>query len=67
MKSHKDSNEVLPLRLACAPTITHNQDPPWSGAHPGPKTTHNNEKLLWYFFWQVVLQYGICFDKKVFL
>ena len=35
-KSHKDSNEVLPLRLACAPTITHkNQE---------PKTTHNDKK-----------------------
>ena len=21
------------------------------------------KKLLWYFFWQVVLQYGICFHK----
>ena len=37
MKSHKDSNEVLLLRLACTPTITHkNQE---------PKTTHNDKKI----------------------
>ena len=36
MKSHKDSNEVLPLRLACAPTITYNEE---------PKTTHNDENI----------------------
>ena len=39
------------------PTITHkNQEP--------QTITHNEEKLLWYFFWQVVLQYGICFSKS---
>ena len=36
MKSHKDSTEVLLLRLARAPTITHNKE---------PKTTHNDEKI----------------------
>ena len=43
MKSHKvtqtaaNSNDVLPLRLAHAPTITHNQE---------PKTkTHTDEKI----------------------
>ena len=41
MKSHKDSNEVLPLRLARTPTMIHkNQEP------PGPHTiTHNDEKI----------------------
>ena len=29
-----------------------------------PTITHNEEKLLWYFFWQVVLQYGIHFIKS---
>ena len=29
-----------------------------------PQTiTDNEEKFLWYFFWQVVLQYGICLDS----
>ena len=27
-------------------------------------TTHEDEKLLWYWLWQVVLQYGIFFDKR---
>ena len=46
------SNEVQ----AQAPTITHkNQEP--------RTTTHNEEKFLWCFFSQVVLQYGICLDS----
>ena len=57
--THRDSNEVQ----AHTPTITHkNQEP--------QTITQNEEKLLWYFFWQVALQYGICLDessiKKVF-
>ena len=41
IESHKGSNEVLLLRLACTPNISHkNQEP------PGPHTiTHNNEKI----------------------
>ena len=41
IKSHKDSNKVLPLRLARTPNISHkNQEP------PGPHTlTHNDEKI----------------------
>ena len=47
-----NSNEAQ----AQKPTITHKNQKP-----PGPQTiTHNDEKLLWYFFWQMVLQYGIC-------
>ena len=47
-----NSNEVQ----AQKPTITHkNQEP--------QTITHNKEKFLWYFFWQVVLQYGICLDS----
>ena len=57
MKSHKDSNEVLLLRLAHAPTITHKSQE--------PKTTHNDEKVALVLFWQVVLQYEIFFDELV--
>ena len=41
MKIHKDSNKVLLLRLACAPTITDNAE---------PKTTHNDEKIALVLF-----------------
>ena len=48
-----NSNEVQ----AQKPAITHkNQEP--------QTITHNEEKFLWYFFWQVVLQYGICLDSE---
>ena len=62
MKSHKYSKTNSLQGLAQKPNISHkNQEP------SGP---HNKETLLWYFFWQVILQYGICFDessiKKVF-
>ena len=62
MKSHAqtaaNSNDVL----THAPVISHNQEPPWSGAPPGLKTiTHNDEKIalvltlasgfaIWYMF-----------------
>ena len=37
-----NTNDVL----THAPTITHNQEPLWSRAPPGPKTiTHNDEKI----------------------
>ena len=39
------------------PTITHkNQEP--------QTVTHNEEKITLILFWQVVLQYGICFSKS---
>ena len=51
-----NSNDVLGPRTlphgSHTPNISHNEEP-----------THNNEKLLWYWLWQVVLQYEICFDK----
>ena len=52
MKSHKYSTNSL--RLAQKPNISHKKQEP----------THNKEKLLWYWLWQVVLQYGICFDES---
>ena len=51
--THRDLNEVQ----AQKPTITH-------------KTRNlrlsltTRKKLLWYFFWQVVLQYGTCLDNE---
>ena len=40
------------------------QAPAISQKNQEPKTiTHNDEKLLWYWLWQVVLQYGIFFTK----
>ena len=48
--THRDSNDVL----AQKPTISHkNQEP--------QTITHNNEKIALLLFWQMVLQYGICF------
>ena len=51
----RNSNDVL----SHTPAISHKPQE--------PKTiTHNDEKLFWYFFLQVVLPYGIYFDKMVF-
>ena len=61
MKSHKvtqiaDSQYVL----AHAPNISHkNQEP-----QTITQNSHNDENLLWYWLWQVVLQFGTCFNKK---
>ena len=61
MKSHKYS-KTNSLGLAHTPNISYNQEP------SGPQTTthirHNEEKSLWYWLWQVVLQYRICFDES---
>ena len=62
MRSHKvtqtaarpknNSNDVL----SHAPNISHKPQE--------PKTiTPNDEKIAWCWLWQVVLQYGIYFDK----
>ena len=62
MKNHKvtqtaarpkhNSNDVI----SHVPNISHKPQE--------PKTiTHNDEKLHWYRLWQVVLHYGIYFDK----
>ena len=60
MKSHKDSNEVLPLRLARAPTITYGvTERLWN-----LRQLTIMKKLLWHSFWQVVLQYLICFSES---
>ena len=46
MKSHKDSNEVLLLRLARAPTITHKNQEPHTITH----NSHNDEKIALVLF-----------------
>ena len=51
MESHKTNS----LGLEHAPAISHKP-------HAITHNSHIDEKLLWYFFWQVVLQYGIYFD-----
>ena len=44
----RNSNDVLPPCRSHTPNISHK--------NPGPKTViHNEEKLLWYWLWQVVL------------
>ena len=60
------NNEVNSLETPAIKTnsleLTH--APAISQKNQKPKTiTHNEEKLLWYWLWQVVLQYGICLDE----
>ena len=55
MKSHKYS-KTNSLGLAHAPNIFHKNRNLWC------LTTRR--KLLWYWLWEVVLQYGICFDES---
>ena len=56
MKSHKYSKTNSLQGLAHAPNISHKKQEPQN-------ITHNEEKLLWYWLWQVVLQYGIHLDS----
>ena len=53
MKSYKTNSLVLE-----EPVISHEPQTTTHIGHHG----HSDERLLWYFLWQVVLQYGICFD-----
>ena len=53
MKSHKYS-KINSLGLAQKPNISHKKQEP----------THNEEKIALVLFWQVVLQYGICFNEN---
>ena len=62
MKSH-NTNSIEPTTITTAQGLTHT--PAISQKNQKPKTiTHNEEKLLWYWLWQVVLQYGICLDES---
>ena len=60
MRSHKTNS----LGLAHTPNISHKKQEPLQSGAQGPPGHHNEEKSLWYFFWQVVLQYGICLDES---
>ena len=72
IKSHKTNSLETPARksmqMAARPKCNSNDvlshAPAISQKNQEPKTiTHNDEKLLWYWLWQVVLQYGIFFNK----
>ena len=56
MKSHKYSKTNSLQGLAHAPNISHKKQELQT-------ITHNNEKIAWYWLWQVVLQYEICLDS----
>ena len=53
MKSHKYS-KTNSLELTQKPNISHKNQKP----------AHNEENIALVLFWQVVLQYGICFDES---
>ena len=53
MKSYETNSLVLE-----EPVISHKPQTTTHIGHHG----HSDERLLWYFHWQVVLQYGICFN-----
>ena len=58
MKSHKYSKTNSLQGLTQKPNISHNKK-------QEPHTiTHNEEKIVSVLLWQVVLQYGICFDES---
>ena len=59
MKSHKYSTNSL-QGLAQKPNISHKKQEPT--LRSGGLTMR--KKLLWYWLWQVVLQYGICLDES---
>ena len=63
IKSHNtNSIELEPTTMTASQGLTH--APAISQKNQKPKTiTHNEEKLLWYWLWQVVLQYEICLDE----
>ena len=55
MESHKYSKTNSLQGLAHTPNISHNKEP--------QTMTQNEEILLWYWLWQVVLQCRICLDS----
>ena len=62
IKNHK-TNSIKPTTITTSQGLTHT--PAISQKNQEPKTiTHNEEKSLWYWLWQVVLQYGICLDES---
>ena len=76
MKSHKTNsletpaiknykiNSIKPTTITTSQGLTHT--PAISQKNQEPKTiTHDEEKKsLWYWLWQVVLQYGIFLDES---
>ena len=58
IKSH--NNSIEPTTITATQGLTH--APAISQKNEKP-ITHNEENLLWYWLWQVVLQYGICLDE----
>ena len=62
MKSHKVTQTATRSKRNSNDALSHT--PNISHKPQEPKTiTHNNEKMCWYWLWQVVLQYGIYFNK----
>ena len=60
IKNHK-TNSIKPTTITTSQGLTHT--PAISQKNQEPKTiAHNEEKLLWYWLWQVVLQYRIFLD-----
>ena len=61
IKSHK-TNSIKPTTITTSRGLTHT--PTISQKNQEPKTiTHSDEKI-WYWLWQVVLQYGIFLDES---
>ena len=61
IKSH-NTNSIEPTTITASQGLTH--APAISQKNQKPKTiTQTEKKLLWYWLWQVGLQYGICLDE----
>ena len=62
IKSH-NTNSIEPTTITASQGLT--QAPVISQKNQKPKTiTHNDEKIAWYWLWQVVLQYGSFLDES---
>ena len=53
--THHELEKKPNITQAQKPTITHHE--------LAKEPTHEDEKLCWYWLWQVVLQYGMFFDE----